>query len=56
VTGDTPPEAWLLCVPGESFELGERLSATAVAHLEAAWMELRRAVGATAAADQNIQP
>ncbi|MCK7508572.1 MAG: hypothetical protein MZV70_33950 [Desulfobacterales bacterium] len=44
VTGETPPEAWLLCVPGESFELGERLSATAAAHLEAAWVELRRAV------------
>ena len=56
VTGETPPEAWLLCVPGESFELGERLSVTAVAHLEAAWVELRRAVGATTAADQNIQP
>jgi hydrogenase maturation protease len=56
VTGETPPEAWLLCVPGESFDLGERLSATAVAHLEAAWVELRRAVGATVAADQNIQP
>jgi len=56
VTGETAPEAWLLCVPGESFELGERLSATAVEYLEAAWVELRRAVGATAAADQNIQP
>ena len=26
VTGEAPPEAWLLCVRGESFELGERLS------------------------------
>jgi hydrogenase maturation protease len=56
VTGENPPEAWLLCVRGESFDLGERLSATAVVHLEAAWVELRRAVGATAAADQNMRP
>ena len=56
VIGGDPPEAWLLCVRGESFELGERLSEAAVARLEAAWVELRRAIGATAAADQNIQP
>lgn len=41
VTGDEPPEAWLLCVRGESFELGEGLSASAVDHLYAAWPALR---------------
>ena len=46
VTGEAPPEAWVLCVRGESFELGERLSAAAAAHLEAAWQELRRRVDA----------
>jgi len=40
VTGDKPPEAWLLCVRGESFELGEGFSAAAQEHLEAAWLEL----------------
>jgi hydrogenase maturation protease len=56
VIGDNPPEAWLLCVRGESFELGERLSAAAVGHLEAAWTELRRMVAAGAHGDQNTQP
>jgi coenzyme F420-reducing hydrogenase alpha subunit len=37
VTGERPPEAWVLCVRGESFELGESLSDTAAANLEAAW-------------------
>ena len=40
VTGNEPPEAWLLCVRGESFELGEALSTMAAARLEAAWLEL----------------
>ena len=48
VTGTAPPEAWVLCVRGESFELGESLSAAAAVHLEAAWWELRRRVGAGA--------
>jgi hydrogenase maturation protease len=46
VTGAAPPEAWALCVRGESFELGESLSAAAAAHLEAAWRELRRRIDA----------
>jgi hydrogenase maturation protease len=46
VTGEAPPEAWVLCVRGESFELGESLSAPAAVHLEAAWRELRRRAGA----------
>jgi hydrogenase maturation protease len=37
VQGVEPPECWVLCVPGESFELGEPLSEAARAHLEAAW-------------------
>jgi hypothetical protein len=40
VTGEEPPEAWLLCVRGEAFELGEGLSAAAQEHLEAAWERL----------------
>jgi len=40
VTGDEPPEAWLLCVRGESFELGDGFSAAAQQNLEAAWLEL----------------
>ena len=40
VTGEAPPEAWLLCVRGESFELGEPLSAAASEHLAAAWPAL----------------
>jgi len=40
VTGDEPPEAWLLCVSGESFELGESLSGGAAANVEAAWSTL----------------
>jgi hydrogenase maturation protease len=40
VTGKAAPESWLLCVRGESFELGEALSAAAGGHLEAAWRRL----------------
>jgi len=40
VTGHEPPEAWVLCVRGESFELGEGFSAAAQENLEAAWLEL----------------
>lgn len=46
ITGEAPPEAWVLCVRGESFELGESLSALAAVHLEAAWRELLRRVSA----------
>jgi len=42
VRGEPPPESWVLCVRGESFELGEPLSTGAAAHLEAAWSELGR--------------
>jgi hydrogenase maturation protease len=34
------PDAWVLCVRGESYELGAGLSAAASAHLEAAWTAL----------------
>ena len=40
VTGKEPPEAWVLCVRGEAFELGEGLSRAAAANLEAAWQAL----------------
>lgn len=36
-----PPPAFLLCVRGESFELGAPLSATARRHLDAAWDHLQ---------------
>jgi hydrogenase maturation protease len=42
VTGKTPPPAFLLCVRGESFELGAGLSAEGVARLELAWYFLQR--------------
>lgn len=35
-----PPPAYVLCVRGQRFELGEGLSPAAEAHLEAAWMFL----------------
>ena len=46
VTGKEPPEAWVLCVRGESFELGKGLSEAAAANLEAAWQALRGSVAA----------
>ena len=42
VTGEPPPESWVLCVRGEGFELGEGLSEAAIGHLEAAWQQLRQ--------------
>ena len=35
--GLPPPPSFMLCVRGESFELGESLSAAALERLEAAW-------------------
>jgi hydrogenase maturation protease len=35
--GGSPPPSFLLCVRGESFELGEGLSAEGAARLEQAW-------------------
>jgi len=49
VTGGEPPEAWLLCVRGESFALGEPLSPVAAANLESAWVALRQRIAPTAA-------
>jgi Ni,Fe-hydrogenase maturation factor len=46
ITGREPPEAWLLCVRGESFELGEGLSQAAAGHLVVAWRALRELVTA----------
>jgi hydrogenase maturation protease len=40
VQGGEIPEAWLLCVPGESFELGGTLSAAAAKRIDAAWPRL----------------
>ena len=48
VTGNEPPEAWLLCVRGESFELGEALSPAAAANLESAWLALMERVASKA--------
>ena len=41
ITGSQAPESWILCVRGESFELGEALTPAAAGHLEAAWLRLR---------------
>lgn len=38
--GNEPPPAFVLCVRGESFELGDDLSLAAAAHLESAWQFL----------------
>lgn len=37
IEGEDPPPAYVLCVRGEAFALGEPLSPTARQHLEAAW-------------------
>lgn len=42
VSSETPPAAFVLCVRGERFELGEGLSDAAQAHAEAAFGLLRR--------------
>lgn len=39
--GVEPPPAWVLCIRGESFELGEGLSAATARNLTAAWQALR---------------
>jgi hydrogenase maturation protease len=41
IQGRDPPEAWVLCVRGEAFELGAELSAAAREHVGAAWPALR---------------
>jgi len=40
IEGAEPPPAFVLCVRGERFELGEGLSGPAEAHMEAAWRHL----------------
>ena len=40
--GAAPPPSFVLCVRGESFELGEGLSSAAEAHMESAWRHLMR--------------
>ena len=42
VSAAAEPEAWVLCVRGEAFELGEPLSSAAASHLESAWPALVR--------------
>lgn len=39
--GTAPPPAFVLCVRGEAFELGEPLSPAALEHLEQAWERLQ---------------
>lgn len=39
--GRPPPPAFVLCVRGDAFELGEPLSDAAQTHLEAAWQKLQ---------------
>jgi len=40
VTGEAAPESWVLCIRGESFELGAPLGESGVSHLAAAWPPL----------------
>jgi len=40
VTGEDPPPAFVLCVRGERFALGEDPSPAARVHIEAAWRQL----------------
>lgn len=42
IVGGEPPPASVLCVRGESYELGEGLSVAASEHLEFAWLALQR--------------
>lgn len=42
VVGSEPPPAFVLCVRGEAFDLGEGLSVAAAGHLELAWVALQR--------------
>lgn len=42
IVGGEPPPASILCVRGESYELGEGLSVVASEHLELAWLALQR--------------
>ena len=42
---DPPPEAWVLCVRGERYALGEGISASAARNLEAAWPVLLGLLG-----------
>ncbi len=42
VTGQKPPPAFLLCVRGDSFELGEGLGPEAAHRLEQAWAFIER--------------
>ncbi|MCU0938874.1 MAG: hydrogenase maturation protease [Burkholderiaceae bacterium] len=57
----TPPPAWLLAIRGQSFELGEALSAPAERALDAAlvearaWLESRAATGAATVTDSARQ-
>ena len=55
--GEAPP-AWLLAVRGETFELGEPLSAAAAAYLEQAFALLKKLCASPSheAWDQFIMP
>jgi hydrogenase maturation protease len=57
VVGPVAAETWLLCVRGESFELGEGLSASARAGFDAAWGLLEEMCrGAAAGRDAGQGP
>jgi len=53
--GAPAPETWVLCVRGESFELGAPLSGAVACRVEAAWKALLSAVCAPPET-QNTQP
>ena len=52
--GCPPPPAFVLCVRGEAFTLGEPLSAAAQAHLEVAWQKLQALCQAPSAAAWGV--
>jgi Ni,Fe-hydrogenase maturation factor len=56
VRGEAPPRSVILCVRGESFELGEPLSPAAVANVEAAWPRLLELCGGAGLAPKDGRP
>lgn len=51
--GETPPEAWILAIRGECFELGAELSHAARSHLEAALRDVPPLVLATSSCGRS---
>lgn len=54
VTGKTPPPAFLLCLRGENFALGEGLSPDGAARIETAWVFLQKLRQCAAVEDWRV--